>query len=64
MGIAEFIIGPAVGRTRWFDPGYALCSRLIMSARLLSRDGNSQECRGNRGGILVWAFVLAVEQDL
>jgi hypothetical protein len=20
MGIAEFIIGPAVGRTRWLDP--------------------------------------------
>ena len=24
MGIAEFIIGPAVGRTRWLRPSYAL----------------------------------------
>src|SRR5580692_5248107 len=32
-------------------------------ASLLSRDGNSQERRRNRGGILAWAFVLTVEQD-
>ncbi len=24
MGIAEFIIGPAEGRTRWLHPSYAL----------------------------------------
>jgi hypothetical protein len=27
------------------------------------RHGNAQECRRNGGGILAWAFVLAVKQD-
>jgi hypothetical protein len=27
MGIAEFIIGPAAGRTRWLHPSYALAYR-------------------------------------
>jgi hypothetical protein len=31
MGIAEFIIGPAEGRTRWLRPSYGLPSR---SARM------------------------------
>jgi hypothetical protein len=26
MGIAEFIIGPAAGRTRWLHPSYALAA--------------------------------------
>jgi hypothetical protein len=29
MGIAEFIIGPAEGRTRWLHPSYALIRRLV-----------------------------------
>jgi len=26
MGFAEFIIGPAEGRTRWLYPSYKLCA--------------------------------------
>jgi hypothetical protein len=29
MGIAEFIIGPAGGRTRWLRPSYVLADEMI-----------------------------------
>jgi hypothetical protein len=29
MGFAEFIIGPAKGRTRWPDPSYGFCHGAI-----------------------------------
>jgi hypothetical protein len=28
MGFAEFIIGPAEGRTRWLYPSYELCDHV------------------------------------
>jgi hypothetical protein len=40
MGIAEFIIGPAEGRTRWLPPFYVLRRRSRLSARV-TRTGMS-----------------------
>jgi len=31
MGFAEFIIGPAYGRTRWLYPSYGLRAELVMA---------------------------------
>ncbi len=28
MGFAEFIIGPAKGRTRWLYPSYEICAHV------------------------------------
>jgi hypothetical protein len=39
MGFAEFIIGPAGGRTRWLNPSYAQCriARLRLTFHWRSR---------------------------
>jgi hypothetical protein len=33
MGIAEFIIGPAEGRTRWLNPSYTLKQKIRSEPR-------------------------------
>jgi hypothetical protein len=40
MGIAEFIIGPAEGRTRWLHPSYVLLPRQADAVRKVSALGS------------------------
>jgi hypothetical protein len=48
MGFAEFIIGPAEGRTRWLNPSYALRILLLATAFALRTPGRLQERHGTK----------------
>jgi hypothetical protein len=43
MGIAEFIIGPARGRTRWLNPSYGLCRSWRSRDRNSAADQRSED---------------------
>jgi hypothetical protein len=45
MGIAEFIIGPAEGRTRWLHPSYD-CTGWFAEAMTIPREPRSERLPG------------------